>query len=319
MAARAFRPSTVKTATTTRSLWRSANRQVIHQARTSSRLFSAQSQQGVNVDMESQVTIGSADASSKDGEGTSKEETPTHRVSPWNDPRVEERSKSKTSRCRQHVNPLSRRFQMNTELPEDWPHNVFDDMSRPMFLDIGCARGGFLVDVATKYPRKYNYMGLEIRPIVVRHAQDRVSKHGLDGFLTFVGCNANVDLDRLMDLADAKDKLQMVTIQFPDPHFKSQHAKRRVVTQELVTTLARYMPEGSTVFLQSDIQSVLDEMRESFRMQPEFFCDELESTEEYHDNNLIGVPTEREISVLKRDLPVFRAVFKRTAAVAVGN
>ena len=73
------------------------------------------------------------------------------------------------------------------------------------------------------------------------------------------------------------------------------------------------LPEnkGSTVFLQSDIQPVLDEMRAQFREQPDYFQDKYESIHDYEDENIIGLPTERETSVLERDLPVYRAIFTR--------
>ena len=244
------------------------------------------------------------------------------KYSPWNNPGLAERAKTNKQafRSRQHVNPLAKKFQQPTTLPEGWPRNVFDDLSKPIFLDIGCSRGGFLIDMASQRPDDYNYLGLEIRPIVVYHAKERVEKHGLQGSLDFVGCNANVDLERLLSLLtkskeENRGEVEMVTIQFPDPHFKARHAKRRVVTPELVTTLARFMPHESTVFLQSDVQSVLDEMRLQFREQFEYFEDSLESVEKYIPENILGVPTEREISVLERDLPVYRAAFKRTSAV----
>ena len=37
--------------------------------------------------------------------------------------------------------------------------------------------------------------------------------------------------------------MAFVSIQFPDPHFKVRHSKRRVVTPELVATLAKFMNE----------------------------------------------------------------------------
>jgi len=245
------------------------------------------------------------------------------KYSPWNNPTLAEKAKTNRQafRSRQHVNPLAKKFQQPTTLPESWPINVFDDLSKPIFLDIGCSRGGFLIDMASQRPDDYNYLGLEIRPIVVYHAKDRVEKHGLQGGLDFVGCNANVDLERLLILLMENEEhkkrgdVEMVTIQFPDPHFKARHAKRRVVTPELVKTLARFMPHEATVFLQSDVQSVLDEMRLQFREQSEYFEDCLDSVEQYIPENILGVPTEREISVLERDLPVYRAAFKRTNSV----
>lgn len=170
------------------------------------------------------------------------------------------------------------------------------------------------MEVAAARPDK-NYLGLEIRPSVVQFAKERIGKHDLTGCLDYVGCNANVDLERILKRhAEAGGgPLTTVSIQFPDPHFKSAHAKRRVVTSSLVLTLAKFMPAEATLFLQSDIQDVLDDMRERFREKAEYFEDQVERVEEYMEENIMGIPTEREISVLNRDLPVFRTVFKRTS------
>lgn len=236
-------------------------------------------------------------------------------ITPWNDPKLPERSnRAKEFRSRQHVNPLASKFQQPTVLSVNWPRDVFVDMSKPLFLDIGCSRGGFLLEMAKERPSEYNYLGLEIRPLVAHQARQRISRHQLQGRLDFIGCNVNVDLERLLTLAGADQNLQMVTIQFPDPHFKSRHAKRRVVTPELVTTLARFMPPGATVFLQSDVQSVLDEMRLQFRDRPDYFQDGKEGIDDYVEENIFGIPTEREVSVLERGLPVYRATFTRATA-----
>ncbi|CAB9499613.1 tRNA (guanine-N(7)-)-methyltransferase [Seminavis robusta] len=227
-------------------------------------------------------------------------------------------------RVRQHVNPLARRFQLATILTDQWPTDVYDDVSsKPLFLDIGVGKGGFLLHVASQRPQEYNYLGLEIRPLAVQFAKERLQTNPAysvpcTGHLDFVGCNANVDLGRLLNLyREANDNnnntpLAMVTIQFPDPHFKASHAKRRVVTPELVRTLPQFMPPGGKVFLQSDVQTVLDDMRERFREESMYFTDQVEDISSYYPDNIIGIPTEREVSVLKQDLPVYRALFVRT-------
>jgi tRNA (guanine-N7-)-methyltransferase len=197
-----------------------------------------------------------------------------------------------------------------------------------LHLDIGCGKGGFLLDMAVSdVAKSYNYLGLEIRPLVASYARERVILHDVAGHLDYLGCNANVDLRRILsryhqqqESDDATDSpprqlLQRVSIQFPDPHYKSKRAKRRVVTRELVNTLAASMPTDGTgiIFLQSDVQSMLDDMRFRFRESPVYFKDSLEDMTEYVPDNMMGVATEREVSVLKQGLPVYRCVFTRTA------
>lgn len=235
---------------------------------------------------------------------------------PWNRP---PREQKRDSRVRQHVNPLASLYQQPTFLAENWPKHEFDDLARPLHLDIGCGRGGFLLDMA-KHDTTKNYLGLEIRPSVYQYAFDRIEKHGLRGRLTYVGCNVNVDLERILGLYQQQGggPLETVSIQFPDPHFKSKHAKRRVVTPGLVLTLAKFMPESSKAFIQSDVKDVLDDMRLRFREHHgAYFRDEIGDVCQYMDENPIGIQTERERSVLARNLPVYRTVLHRTVVAAV--
>jgi len=248
--------------------------------------------------------------------------------------------KKKQSRFRQHVNPLSRKFQVPVDLDQEWPLSVYDNPDLPLHLDIGCGKGGFLLDLASSEsiakpssfvssfasqrndcavevpPTAMNYLGLEIRPSVAEYANSRISTWDLQGRLCFLSSNANVDLDRILNRFKEKTRssLERITIQYPDPHFKKSHAKRRVVTPELVCTLAKYTNENAEVLLQSDVQSVLDEMRVVFREHTEYFVDEMDSAEEYLENNPIGIPTEREVSVLEKGLPVYRALFRRNGS-----
>lgn len=291
----------------------------------------------------SSSTNSSQDRRSPRCNNTDDDANETEFIPPWSLPRLRNSNSKAFARFRQHVNPLARRFQMPTDLPEDWPHCDFDDVNLPLYLDIGSGKGGFLLDLVgrrhggntiesderentsfQRLPPQMNYLGLEIRPGVSQYAQARVEKKGLSGKLSFLGCNANVDLERLLNLYQETDqvseagndkRLAFVSIQFPDPHFKKQHAKRRVVTPSLVHTLAKFMKDGDVVFLQSDVKDVLIDMRERFCEDGEMYFTELkhDKMKEYDMENPLGVPTEREVSVQKNNLPVFRTLFHRNS------
>ena len=65
---------------------------------------------------------------------------------------------------RQHVNPLSRVHQRPLPLPP--PAELFGEPARPIHLDIGSARGGFLLELAQQEPGR-NYLGVEnCQPLV---------------------------------------------------------------------------------------------------------------------------------------------------------
>mmetsp|Transcript_15135 Transcript_15135/g.22003 ORF Transcript_15135/g.22003 Transcript_15135/m.22003 type:complete len:313 (+) Transcript_15135:65-1003(+) len=242
--------------------------------------------------------------------------------SPWAPENQVETKKKGNSRFRQHVNPLARKFMMPTELGSEWPNDgTFTNPKLPLHIDIGCGKGGFLLTLATervetpnKEEGERNYLGLEIRPSVSKYAKERVDKWNLSGKVDFIGCNANVDLERILEKYAIYGEVGLVSVQYPDPHFKKSHQKRRVLTPQLVHTLAKYMKEGREIFIQSDIKDVFDNMRETVReFGDEYFIDAISDIGEYMDENPVGVPTEREVSVLDQDLPVYRTVFTRNS------
>ena len=79
-------------------------------------------------------------------------------------------------RVRQHVNPLSKKYQTPVS-PPDWT-KVYAQTTQPLHLDIGCARGEFLFEMARLQP-DWNFLGLEIREPLVDKAQALVSELGL--------------------------------------------------------------------------------------------------------------------------------------------
>jgi tRNA (guanine-N7-)-methyltransferase len=200
-------------------------------------------------------------------------------------------------RVHQHVNPLSP-FHRRAPKPVD-VESVFADPERPLLLDIGCARGRFLLRMA-EAETAWNYLGVEIREPLVEEANRLAEERDLTN-LHYSFCNAMLSLDPLLEALPA-GLLQNVTIQFPDPWFKRKHAKRRMVNEEMVDTIARHLAIGGRVFVQTDIEFLADEMFQMFRGDNRF-------VEARNCENPFPVKTERERAVEEKQLPVFRALF----------
>ncbi len=198
-------------------------------------------------------------------------------------------------RVHQHVNPLSP-FYRQAPKPVD-VESVFADPERPLLLDIGCARGRFLLRMAEAEPA-WNYLGVEIREPLVEEANRLADERGLEN-LHYTFCNAMLWLDRLLEALPA-GLLQKVTIQFPDPWFKRKHAKRRMVNDEMVDTIARHLAPGGQVFVQTDIEFLAEEVGQLFGAHRQFRISNI-------DGNPFPVKTEREKAVEEKGLSVFRS------------
>ena len=208
---------------------------------------------------------------------------------------------------RQHVNPLSIFYQLPRPLPP--PSALFADPALPLHLDIGSARGRFVLAMAQQQPR-WNHLGVEIRrPLVDAAEADREALQL--GNLRYLFCNANISLEGWL-AALPHGLLQRVTIQFPDPWFKKKHHKRRVLQPELLLAIATALDDGTALFVQSDVLAVIEPMVAVIEASGCFERPTSDARPWRHGNPL-PVPTERERHVLAQGLPVYRVLYTRNS------
>jgi len=222
------------------------------------------------------------------------------------------RSVGHKKKVRHHVNPLKSIHQQPLILPEDWPKQHFTHPSQPLHVDVGCARGVFCLDYAAQAPA-LNVLGLEIRSVLAEAASEDARQLAL-GNAAFLACNANTNLEQVLRLAAPCAPLRSVSIQFPDPWFKTRHHKRRVVQPELVRTIGEYLAPGGWLFFQSDVLDLSESARLTMREASEAagLRDAREDAADWDvpkPESLLGVCTERERASEALGRPVYRSCF----------
>jgi len=204
------------------------------------------------------------------------------------------------TRARQHVNPLRAEFSAPPPPPPDWS-KTFADPTRPLVVDVGCGQGRFLLLLArrmrelraaeaqqqTAPPKQSpavllptaataakaaaatfaatpacNYLGIEIREALVDRANRWAEVLGLQDDVAFCFANATVALPACF-LDAYPGPVVACLLQFPDPHWKKRHHKRRVLQPALARFLRDRVAPGGCVFLQSDIHSAAAAMRDA--------------------------------------------------------
>jgi tRNA (guanine-N7-)-methyltransferase len=161
--------------------------------------------------------------------------------------------------------------------------------------------------MAELHPHR-NHLGLEIRQPLVEAAEADRRAAGLTN-LHFLFANVNVSLPPWL-AALPPGRLQLVTLQFPDPWFKKRHHKRRVLQPGLLQALAAALPEGGELFLQSDVLDVIEPQVELVEASGGFVRPAGDGRPWRADNPL-PVPTERERHVIEQGLPVYRVLYRR--------
>jgi tRNA (guanine-N7-)-methyltransferase len=202
-------------------------------------------------------------------------------------------------RVHQHVNPLAPYFRFKPKPIEI--QKIFPRPELPLFLDIGSARGRFLLKMAETLPDQ-NFLGVEIREPLVVEANRIKDEQNLVN-LHYEFSNAMIALNQLLEKLPT-GILQIVAIQFPDPWYKKKHAKRRMVNPELIATIEQHLISEGQVFVQTDVDFLAEEMFSLFRQNGNF--SEIEINE-----NPFPIKTEREQAVEEKNLPVYRRLFKK--------
>ena len=208
---------------------------------------------------------------------------------------------------RQHVNPLSKNFKVIERIPS--LNEIFGDPKLNLHLDIGCAAGEFLFDLAL-VNTSWNYLGIEIREKLVKTAKAKVRKREIKN-LYFAYGNANNILNDLQSKFIIQN-VKSISFNFPDPWFKKKHHKRRVIQPEFINILSSLLRTGSLIFIKTDVKDLFDYMdgiisnNLSFKIIEKYDFNYSESFNPYK------LKTNREKNVIINKLDIFERIYIKT-------
>ena len=205
---------------------------------------------------------------------------------------------------RQHVNPLSKNYEEIEVIP---PLNqIFEDPKLPLHLDIGCAAGNFLFDLALE-KNNWNYLGIEIRKQLIKNAKLRITEKNIRNLYFSFG-NANNILNAYKNSLFI-DSVKSISFNFPDPWFKKKHYKRRVIQPALINFLSKSLKKGSLIFIKTDVKELFDYMNLIISKNLNF--KQLENKNFNYSNsfNPNKIKTNREKYVILNNLNVFESIY----------
>ncbi len=205
---------------------------------------------------------------------------------------------------RQHVNPLNSNFNQIERIPS--LREMFGDSKLNLHLDIGCAAGEFLFDLAS-FNTSWNYLGIEIREKLVKNAKLKVLERETKN-LYFIFGNANNILDDVQSKFIIKN-LKSISFNFPDPWFKKRHYKRRVIQPEFINILSNSLQKGSLIFIKTDVKELFDYMDST--ISSNFYFKKLDKKDfDYSESfNPNKIKTNREKYVFVNQLDIFERIY----------
>ena len=207
---------------------------------------------------------------------------------------------------RQHVNPLRSNFNQIEGIPS--LSEMFGDSKLNLHLDIGCAAGEFLFDLAS-VNTSWNYLGIEIREKLVKNARLKVLEREIKN-LYFVFGNANNILNDVQSKFIIKN-LKSISFNFPDPWFKKRHYKRRVIQTEFINNLSNSLQKGALIFIKTDVKDLFDYMDYTISINNNFIKIDKKDFNYSESFNPNKVQTNREKYAIINQLDIYERIYRK--------
>ncbi len=207
---------------------------------------------------------------------------------------------------RQHVNPLSKNFKEIERIPSLM--EMFGDPKLNLHLDIGCASGEFLFDLAF-LNTSWNYLGIEIREKLVQTAKLKVREKEIKN-LYFVFGNAYNILNDVQSKSFIEN-IRSISFNFPDPWFKKRHYKRRVIQPDFIKILSCSLKKGSLIFIKTDVKDLFEYMDCIISNNSNFKTIDKKDFNYSESFNPNKVKTNREKYVIINQLDIFERIYQK--------
>ena len=205
---------------------------------------------------------------------------------------------------RQHVNPLSSNFHQIERIPS--LKDMYGDPKFKLHLDIGCAAGDFLFELAL-VNASWNYLGIEIREKLVNNAKSKLRDIAIRN-LYFAFGNAN-NIFKDPNYKFLIDYVSSISFNFPDPWYKKKHHKRRVIQPELIRFLSSSMRKESLVFIKTDVKELFNYM--DFTISNNLNYKQLQKIDLFYPEsfNPKNIKTNREKYVIEKRINIFERIY----------
>lgn len=191
------------------------------------------------------------------------------------------------------------------ELKGKWKEHFNND--NPIYLEIGCGKGGFITENAKRYP-EINFIGLERQQSVVATAAKNTDKDLKN--LAILWENA-LNLDEIFEVGE----FQRLYLNFSDPWPKTRTAKRRLTYRDFLKNYNKLMNNKGEVFFKTDNRNLFEFSLNEFCFEDWKLSNislDLHNSpnEEIVNNNIM---TEYEKKFSSKGMPIYRLEARKSS------
>ncbi|EPZ43523.1 tRNA (guanosine(46)-N7)-methyltransferase TrmB [Alicyclobacillus acidoterrestris] len=129
--------------------------------------------------------------------------------------------------------------------------DTFQAIDKPICIEVGCGRGGFIRQMAKLWP-DVMFIGIDKVPAVIAKAAATSVEQGLTNVLFIIG-----DIEDIAPKLDTH-RVQQIFLNFSDPWPKARHANRRLTAHKKLDIYARLLSEDGVLEQKTDNQAFFE-------------------------------------------------------------
>ena len=161
-------------------------------------------------------------------------------------------------------------------------HSLYKDPEKPLVVELGCGKGGFISKLAVREPDK-NFLGIDITDKVLILAKRKIeAEFAAAGRPADNAKIMSADIERLEAVFNEKDTWDGIYINFCNPWTKNTAGpKHRLTYPRQLIQYRKYLKDGSLVYFKTDNDELF---RDSLEYFPASGYEILEQTFDLHAN-----------------------------------
>jgi len=197
-------------------------------------------------------------------------------------------------------NPESMKGKWNT---------AFKDNSKPVYMELGCGKGGFISQIAPANP-DINFFALDIKNEMLGLAKRKLEKAYADAGISpdnILIMTQNIE--RIDNVFSEDDRIDRIYINFCNPWPRKKHKKRRLTHSRQLVNYRKFLADGGEIHFKTDDDELFEE---SFDYFNECGFTEIFRTYDLHSENISdNIVTEHEQMFTDMGKKIKFAVFKK--------
>ena len=196
----------------------------------------------------------------------------------------------------------------NPEIKRGKWRDCFKDPSLPLYLELGCGKGNFISQMASKH-KEANFIAIDLIDAMLGLAKRNIEK-------TYNEKNMEIDniyitrfdIERINLIFSKEDYIDRIYINFCNPWPRGKHHKKRLTHTKQLQKYKEFLKSGAKIYFKTDDDNLFFDSLEYFKQEG---FEIVKKTEDLHSEADFweNVETEHEKMFTSQGIKIKAAIF----------